>query len=61
MIYVEVECRDIPYEWIEKSNRLTDDLLNASNQEERNDIIDRNRKHWKDIKSILLEFSNDKF
>lgn len=60
MIYIETDCEDIPDGWIEKSDRLTDDLFNASSQEERKEVIDNNRQHWKDVKNILLEFSNKK-
>lgn len=60
MIYVDTSSEEIPDEWIRESEVITEILIDANDHEERKNIIDENSQHWKDIKEILLSFSNKK-
>ena len=46
--------------WLEKATELTEELYGASTDDERKDIIKRNSKHWRKLKSQLLDLSNGK-
>jgi uncharacterized protein (TIGR02646 family) len=60
MIYVQTDSTEIPQDWIEDSNDLTNQLVEAADFESRVEIIDGNAQHWKDLKQILLNFSHSK-
>lgn len=46
--------------WVERAAALTTSLTNAANGAERNDIIDKNRALWGELKDWLLSLSHGK-
>lgn len=60
MRYIDIESNPPSVEWVEKAERLTQQLVGASSNKERKRIIDKSTSHWKDFKSKLSELSHGK-
>lgn len=60
MIHINFGDDQPPQEWLDKAQRLTEELDATTSKEERNKIIDDNRDVWGDLKDWLLEFSHGK-
>lgn len=57
MIYINLEGKTPPAEWLKKANKVTDALEAATTQKERDEIIDANAKVWGELKQWLLDRS----
>ncbi len=60
MIYIRMEGQTPPDDWLERAQRVTEQLENAANAQERSAIIDRNQAVWKELKDWLLSLSHGK-
>ena len=60
MIFISIEGKQPPEEWLEKAKAATQELEAAAPREERNQIIDDNSGIWGELKDWLLELSNGK-
>lgn len=63
MRHIDLGGRTPDREWLEKSDRLTRQLIELHEKgdlEARNKLIDDNKGHWGEIKSWLLSFSHNK-
>lgn len=60
MIHINTSGLQPPAEWLQKSNRLTQRLINAQNDDERATIINNNNHIWAELKKFLLNFSHSK-
>lgn len=59
MIYIRIDGQP-PGDWLERAKRVTLELENASNANERDTIIRRNEGLWKELKDWLLSLSHGK-
>ena len=46
-----------PRKWLKKAEKLTRKLLRAPNDDKRNEIIEKNKKFWGELKRWLLKHS----
>jgi hypothetical protein len=60
VIYVDTETSAPDLQWVKRADRLTQQLMDAENQEQRSEIIDANRALWGEIKAWLLNLSHGK-
>ena len=60
MRWIDTSKYTPPTEWLEKAEKLTDDLKAAKTHAERQEIIKGNSKMWKELKDDLLELSHNK-
>ncbi len=60
MIYIDLENNPPSQDWINRADAITQKLLLAQNQTERNVIIDNNKNIWSELKTHLAALSNNK-
>ena len=59
MILIRVNSNDIPKEWLEKAQKLAEDLAKLPTDAERSAFL-KNNVIWNEIKTVLLEWSHGK-
>lgn len=60
MRWIDTSKYTPPKEWMEKADKLTDDLRKAKSHTERQNIIKNNSEMWKELKDDLLKLSHNK-
>lgn len=60
MIYIDLENNPPAPEWMEKANKLTQQLIAEPDFQKKKQIIDDNAKVWGEIKKHLLSLSHQK-
>lgn len=60
MIYIDLENNPPAQDWIDRADKVTQQLLTAQDDASRNDIIDRNRNLWDELKNHLTALSHNK-
>ncbi|MFP5439050.1 MAG: hypothetical protein ACLGH8_14815 [Bacteroidia bacterium] len=60
MIFIDLENNPPPLEWIERSDALTQQLIDAPDMVARRAIIDANQALWVELKNHLSSLSNNK-
>ncbi len=60
MRYIDLENNPPSDNWIARADNLTQQLINANTEEERNQIIDNNQNMWGELKDHLRGLSNNK-
>jgi len=60
MIYIRLGGQVPPADWVDRARRVTQEMEDADNDEERHKIIDRNAELWGELKTWLLGLSHGK-
>lgn len=63
MRHIDIEKHKPNKKWLEKSDRLTKELIalhEAGDIKGRNELIEKNAKHWGELKKWLLNISYNK-
>ncbi|MTK53758.1 hypothetical protein [Paludibacter sp.] len=60
MRYIDLENNPPPQDWIDRADAITQQLINATTQDDRNAIIDANQGMWTELKDHLRGLSNNK-
>jgi len=60
MRYIDLENNPPPDDWLQRADELTQQLLDAGSEEERNQIIDGNQNIWGELKDHLRIISGNK-
>lgn len=60
MIHINIDGKRPPDEWCEKAEKITEELRELDNHDERTKLIEKNQKIWKEIKKWLIELSDGK-
>jgi hypothetical protein len=60
MIYIRVDQDQMPADWLQRANQLTEELRQLPTPEERKDFIRRHAGFWSRIKDQLKRISHGK-
>lgn len=60
MIHINIDGKCPPEDWFRRAEELKEELIRIESPEERKRVIERNQRHWADLKDWLLELSNGK-
>lgn len=60
MIHINIDGKRPPDEWCEKAEKITEQLRELDNHDERTKLIEKNQEIWKEIKKWLIDLSDGK-